>query len=167
MFSMAGTSPPDQIARLTSRLGTLAQANADQVPDLQARVSAALNTLTTLQDAAVERGVDVNGDGAVNVLDFAQANSGRAMAQITDLLGPERAAQIADDLQAITKDMPTDPQVLAQRINNVLDQVMPEDEAPRMAANDNQDLGPVSPVERDLYDIERFGVLMEMIGVCR
>jgi putative component of toxin-antitoxin plasmid stabilization module len=167
MFSMADTTPPDQIARLTSRLGTLAQANGDQVPDLQARVSAALNTLTTLQDAAVERGVDVNGDGAVNVLDFAQANSGRAMAQITDLLGPERAAQIADDLQAITKDMPTDPQVLAQRINDVLDQVMPEDEAPRMAANDNQDLGPVSPVERDLYDIEQIAGIIEMIGVCR
>jgi hypothetical protein len=130
-------------------------------------VTAAINTLATLQEAAAARGLDLNGDGVVNVVDLVQANAGRAMAEITDLIGADRTARIAADLAVLTRDMPSEPADIARRLNDMLDQVMPEEPAPRAPANDNVDLGPVSPVERDLYDMERFGVLMEMIGVCR
>ena len=123
-----------------------------------------MNVLTTMREAGAERGLDLNGDGVPdNVIEIAQA---RAIAQITETLGPERAAQVAQDMQTILKDLPTEPEALAARINEVLDQYFPEPEK-KAAANDNQDLGPVSPVEVEMHNLERLGAIMELIGVCR
>lgn len=161
MFAIRDDATPDEVSRLASRLSDLA---GQSIPDLQPRITAALDAVAALREAAAERGIDEA--MAPNIIDLAQATATRALSQAIDILGPERTARVMEGIQAALADVPADPQAIAQRINQILDQVYPE-EQPRAPANDNPDLGPMSPVETELYLIERLGQISEMIGVCR
>lgn len=81
-----------------------------------------------------------------------------ARAAVEAVIGPEATGQLIDAALAQM------PENLRTALRSMADEAQPE---ARQPANDNQDLGPVSPVERDLYDIEQIGQIIELIGACR
>lgn len=149
----------DLAAQAQAAYANLLQAVTARIPPEQLQAYGVLATqaaggdLTTLSQRA--------GDALAQGQPLAE-NLAAVRRSVEATLGPEQTAQLIDAALSPL------PEPARSSLRTLIDAVtLPEPERPPQAANDNPDLGPVSPVEREIYDLQRIGTILEMIGVCR
>ena len=58
------------------------------------------------------------------------------------------------------------PEPARTALRGLIDTAEPEPAPARAPANDNADLGPMSPVEESLYAVEQLNLLYDLVGAC-
>lgn len=165
MYAIRQEPQQDPVARLTSRVRKLTgQIDIDDAT--QARIDAGLSILNTLQEAATERGIDPQ---TAARLGTEQAQPMLAMLEAT--LGPERYSAIQGDIMRALDGLPMQPRAIADAVNTILDQYVPDEARAPQPANDNPPMQTGvdfdSPFQRDLALLDELAETTQLLEACR